>query len=66
MNLSVKQKQSQGHREQIGGFQGGSGRERVKVGVWDQKMRTGKYRMNGQQSPTVQHRELYSIFCDKP
>ena len=65
MNPSVKQKQSQGHREQTGCFQGGSGWQRVEVGVWDQKMRTGKYRMNGQQSPTVQHREPYSISCEK-
>ena len=64
MNLSMKQKQNQGHREQTGGFQGWG--ERVGVGVWDQQMQTGIYRMDRQQSPTVQHRELYSIFCDKP
>lgn len=32
---------------------------------WDQPMETGIYRMGKQQSPTVQHRELYLISCDK-
>ena len=40
--------------------------ERVGLGVWDQQMQTGIYRMDKQQGPTVQHRELYSISCDKP
>ena len=66
MNLSVKQKQNQGHREQTGGCQGGRGLERVGVGVWDQQMQTGIHRMDKQEGPTVQHRELYSISCDKP
>ena len=29
-------------------------------------MQTITYKMDGQQGPTVQHRELYSISCDKP
>ena len=57
MNLSMKQKQNQGHREQTGGCQGGGGQERVGVGVWDQQMQTGVYRMDKQESPTVQHNE---------
>ena len=65
MNLSMKQKQNQGHREQIGGCQGGSGWETDGLGVWDQQMQTGIYRMDKQQGPTVQHRELYSISCNK-
>ena len=36
------------------------------LGVWDQQMQTGIYRMDKQQGPTVQHRELQSISCDKP
>ena len=34
MNLSMKQKQNQGHREQTGGCQGGEGRKRVGLGIW--------------------------------
>ena len=34
MNLSTKQKQNQGHREQTGGCQGGGGWERDGLGVW--------------------------------
>ena len=34
--------------------------------VWDQQMQTIMYRMDKQQGPTVEHRELYSISCDKP
>ena len=66
MNLSMKQKQNQGHREQTGGCHGGGGWERVGVGVWDQQMQTIIYRMDKQQGPAVEHRELYSISCDKP
>ena len=65
MNLSMKQKQNHGRREQTGGCQGGGVWERVGVGVWHQQMQTGIYRMDKQQGPTVQRRELYSISCDK-
>ena len=34
MNLSMKQKQTQGHREQTGGCQGGGGLGKDGVGVW--------------------------------
>ena len=44
----------------------GWGWEGVGLGVWDQQMQTAIYRMVKQQGPTVQHRELYSILCDKP
>ena len=50
---------------QTGGCQGGGDWERVGVRVWDQQMQTMIYRMDKQQGPTVQHRELYSISCDK-
>ena len=35
------------------------------MGVWDLQMQTGIYRMDKQQSPTVEHRRLYSVACDK-
>ena len=68
MNLSTKQKQNNRHREQTCGCQGrewvGWGRDGL--GVWDQQMQTTIYRMDKQQGPNVQHRELYSVSCDKP
>ena len=66
MNLSMKQKQNHGHKEETGSCQGGRGWERDGLGVWDQHMQTGIHRMDKQQGPTVQHREVYSISCDKP
>ena len=63
MNLSMKQKQAHRHREQTCGCQSGG---RDELGFWDQQMQTTIYRMDKQQGPSVQHRELYSISCDKP
>ena len=57
MNLSMKQKQNHGHREQTGGCQGGGGWERDGLRVWDQQMQTGIYKMDKKQGPTVQHRD---------
>ena len=66
MNLTTKQKQTHRHREQIGGGQ-------VGAGIWEGW--TGRlglaatnyfYRMDKQEGPTVEHRELYSVSCDKP
>ena len=66
MNLSAKQKQTHRHKEQTCGCQGGREWERDGLGVWDWQMQTVIQRMDKQQGPTVQHRELYSISCDKP
>ena len=66
MNISTKQKQTHRRREQTCGCQGGGGWGRDGVGVWGQQMQTSIYRMDKQQGPTVQHRELYLISCDKP
>ena len=38
MNLPMKQKQNQGHREQTGGCQGGGGWGRDGVGGWGEQM----------------------------
>ena len=64
MNLSMKQKQTHRHREQTGGCQGGGGwrRDGMEAGVSRWKL---LYRMDKQQGPTVEHREQYSISCDK-
>ena len=65
MNLSTKQKQTHRHREQPCGCQDGVVR-RDGLGILGQQMQTIIYRMDKQQGPTVQHRELYSISRDKP
>ena len=39
--------------------------EREGRGDWDEQMQTIIYRMDKQQGPTVYHRELYPISCDK-
>ena len=58
------QKETHRYREQTCGFQVGVwGMEGL--GVWDQQMQTIIYGMDRQQSPTVEHRELYSMSCDK-
>ena len=37
---------------------------RDKRGVGDQHIHSSIYKIDNQQGPTVQHRGLYSIFCD--
>ena len=60
MNLFTKQKETHRHRKQIYGYQRGkAGGD--KVGVWDQQIQTTIYKIDKQQGPTVQHRELYSV-----
>ena len=66
INLSTKQKQTHRHREQNCGCQGGGSVGEGGLGVWDQQMQIIIYRMDKQQGPTVQHRELYSVSCNKP
>ena len=53
MKLSTKQK-----------LRGNGGRDGV--GDWGQQMYAFIYRIDKKQGPTVQHRELYSIYYDKP
>ena len=36
-------------------------RRRGGLGVWDQQMQSIIYRMDEEEGPTVQHREIYSI-----
>ena len=61
MNLHTKQ--THRHRKQAYGYQRGKG-GRDKLEVWDQQIHTTIYKTGKQQGPTVQHRELYSIFCN--
>ena len=37
---------------------------RDKLGVWDEQIQATIYKINKQQGPTAQHRELYSILCN--
>ena len=63
MNISMKHR----HGEQTCGCQGGGGGGgREGSGALDQQMRTSIHRMDKQQGPAAEHRELYSISCDKP
>ena len=59
MNISMKEKQTHRHREQT--CQGGWRWGREGLGVQDYQIQTSIQRMDKQQGPTVQHRELYSI-----
>ena len=40
--------------------------ERHGLGIWDQQRQSITYRIDKQQGPTVEHKELYSISYDKP
>ena len=64
-NEHINKTETDRHREQMRGCQGGGEWGRDGLGVWDQQMQTIIYRID-KQGPTVQHRELYSISCDKP
>ena len=64
MNLFTKQKETHGHRKQTYGYERGKG-EGNKLGVWDQQIQATIYKIDKQQGSTVQHRELYSISCNK-
>ena len=66
MNLPMKQRQTHRRREQTCDCQGGGEVGGDGLGVWGWQMQTIIYRMDKQQGPTVYHRELYSISCDKP
>ena len=66
MNLSAKQKQIHRPGEQTCGCQEERDWGRDGVGDWGQQMQAIIYRMDKEQDPNVQHRELYSISCDKP
>ena len=59
MNLSVKQTHRLDAKVKLGG--GGVGWE---YGI--SRCKTIMYRMDEQQGPILEHRELYSISCDKP
>ena len=39
--------------------------ERDGLRVWDWQMQTITFRMDKQQGPNPQHRELYGVSCDK-
>ena len=58
-NLSVRQKQSQRHREQICCCQGGGEWGRDERGVWNQQIQTIIYRMNKQEGPTSSSKPNY-------
>ena len=61
MNISAKQNRLTDIENRPNGC-----RCRGGLGVWDEQMQIGVYRIDKQQGPTVEHRELYSISCEKP
>ena len=64
MNLFTKQKQTQTLKTNVWSPKGkwvGN-----KLVVWDQQMQTAVYKIDKQQGPAVQRRELQSTSCDKP
>ena len=63
MNLSMKQKQSHRYRGDLQLSRRGVGRD--ELGVCDQQMQTMIHKVD-KHGPTEEHRELYSISCDKP
>ena len=67
MNLFTQQKQTHRHRKQTCGYQwgkgaGGGGGINQEFGI--NRQHTTIYKIDKQQGPTVQHRELYSISCN--
>ena len=46
------------------GYQRGNVRGRDKSGAWDEYMHTTAYKLDDQQGPSVQHRELSPILSD--
>ena len=62
MNLFTKQNQNHRYRKQTYGYQSRKG---DKLGVWDQQIQTTIYKIDKQEGHTVEHRELYSISCNK-
>ena len=65
-NLSTTETDSQTQKTNFWLPKGKGVWERDGGGVWGQQMQTITYRMDKQQGPIVQHRELYSISSDKP
>ena len=66
MNLSTKHKQSHRQRSDLWLPSGGGGTRRMDgVGVCNKQLQPIIYRIDKQQGPTVQHRELYPISCNK-
>ena len=60
MNLFTKQKQTHRCKKKTPMVtKGERGGGRDKLGVWDQQIQIIIYKVDKQQGPTVQHRELY-------
>ena len=64
MNVYAKQKQTYSYRKQTSGYQRGKVSGRDKLGIWDQHTHTTIYKIDNQEGPMVQHKELYSMLCN--
>ena len=63
-NLFMRQKQTHRRREWIYGYQRGKGFGKHTLGVWNWQEKTALFKMDNQQGPIVQHRELCSVLCN--
>ena len=59
MDLFTKQKETHRLENLTYGCQGKRMKGRDTQGIWDQFLHTAIFKMDNQQGPTVQHRELY-------
>ena len=64
VNFFTKHKQTHRHRNKLTVTKREMEQERDKLGVCKKQTQTTIYKINNK-SPTVQHRELYSILCNK-
>ena len=64
MNLFIKQKKTHSLREWTYGYQGKRMGGRHRLGVWGGHALSAISKIDNQQSPIVQHRELCSILCN--
>ena len=64
MNLFTKQKQSQTQKTNQKGLGEKIGLDGEKLEAWDKHIHTTIYKIDNQQGPTVQHRELYPVSCN--
>ena len=65
MNFFIKHKQIHRHRNKLTVTKREMEQERDKSAVCNKQTQTTIYKKNNK-SPTAQHRELYSILCNKP
>ena len=64
MNLFTTPKQIHKFKKQTYGYQSGNVVGRDKLEVWDEPRHATTHKIDNQQGPLVQYRDLYSISCN--